>query len=309
MARAITSEDIFGGMFQGYEEKPADKEKKQSTDPVVKVRCDKLHQFKGHPFRVVDDESMAALVDSIKQYGIQEPLLVRPDQSHPGEYEIISGHRRNHAAGLAGLNEVPVYICDMDDDTATVIMVDANIKREEILPSEKAFAYRMKADAMRHQGKRNDLIEESPADGIKEVGEKNGDSVRTVQRYIRLTYLEKELLDLVDAGKLQIGVAYTISFFSCENQRTLVEYYEKYHKIPDKSQIEKLAEYAKNGLLSEQVILGTLPQPKVKQESVTLKGNRIKKYFPEGTTSAEMERLIISLLEDYVQSHDVGEKE
>lgn len=304
MAKNVTSGDIFGGMFQEYEERSVGREEADipRTQETVRIKREKLHEFVGHPFRVLEDAAMQELAESIRQFGIQEPLLVRPHKELEGEYEIISGHRRNHAAGLAGLQEVPVNIRKLDDETAVVLMVDANNKRETLLPSEKAWAYRMKADAIRRQGKRSDLMPERiPEAGMDSVGKKNGDSARTVQRYIRLTYLEKELLGLVDEGKIDIGAAYVVSFFNSKDQHVLLEYYEKYHKFPDKSQLEKLAEHVKDAPLSEQLILGTLPQPKEKQENVILRGTRLRKYFPEGTTGTEMETIIISLLEAYAQ--------
>uniref|UniRef100_UPI003FF11ABB ParB/RepB/Spo0J family partition protein n=1 Tax=Roseburia sp. TaxID=2049040 RepID=UPI003FF11ABB len=301
----VDNEDIFGGMFRNYEDKTVQTELEKQTDTVQKVSRKRLHSFKEHPFRVIEDEQMVQLADSIRQYGIQEPLLLRPLKENPEEYEIISGHRRNHAAGIAGLEEVPAYIRELDDDTATVLMVDANNKREVLLPSEKAWAYRMKADALRHQGKRNDLQQNEEDLGMKAVGKKNRDSVRTVQRYIRLTYLSQELLQLVDEEKLTITIAYTISFLNCDIQNYIVSYYQEKHILPDNSQAEAMQAEQERGMLDtaavERIMSKHLKEKKPARANVTLKESRLRQYFPEGMSSKEMEEVIIDLLEKYAK--------
>ena len=305
MAKNVGNEDIFGGMFRDYGDRTAHTETEKQTDTEQKIDRERLHPFKGHPFRVLEDEQMVQLADSIKQYGIQEPILVRPLKDNPEEYEIISGHRRNYAAGMAGVEQVPVHIRELDDDTATVLMVDANNKREVLLPSEKAWAYRMKADALRHQGKRNDLQQNEDDLGMKAVGKKNGDSVRTVQRYIRLTYLSKELLQYVDEERLTVKTGYTISFLNCDIQDYLVSYYQEKHILPDDSQAKAMQAEQESGMLDvaavERIMSKRLKEKKPARANVTLKESRLRQYFPEGMSSKEMEEVIIDLLEKYAK--------
>lgn len=321
MAKNVSSMDIFGGMFQNipaYEKamhpdkaaatgsEQTEKEKLQEgKEDKVLVRRELLHPFHNHPFRVTEDAAMQELAESIRSYGIMEPILVRPDSKRQGEYEIIAGHRRNCAAGLAGLKEVPVRIEELDDDTASVLMVDSNNKREELLPSEKAWAFRIKAEALRHQGKRSDLFAEE-GKGMATVGEKSGDSERTVRRYIRLTYLEKDLLDLVDAGKLNIGAGYTISFFNSEEQGYILDYYRGNNKLPVGVQLEELARYQRKGLLDAEAVervMGAESTKRQIKENVTIKRDRLRKYFPKEATAEYMENIIMELLEQWAREH------
>lgn len=324
MAKNVTSADIFGGMFQNLpdyatkrEEISENKEKKDSyareekKSDVVMIRREQLITFHDHPYRVNEDQAMEDLAESVKTYGIREPLLVRPVSNQKDEYEIISGHRRNHAAGMAGLKEVPVHIEELDDDTAAILMVDSNNKRETLLPSEKAWAYRIKAEAMRHQGKRNDLMIEADMElekdtgGMKKVGEKNGDSERTVRRYIRLTYLRKDLLNLVDESKLSVGAGYIISFFNREEQQCVWEYYQKNNRLPDTGQLEKMMQLHKSGTWNQEEIDNIMNrQPKkenVAKKGITIKKEKIKSFFPEDATDEYVESVIMELLESWAE--------
>lgn len=322
MAKNVTGADIFGGMFQNipaYEsEKKTDTPEKNvgsdkgKTSDVVMVKRNCLHSFHtfyGHPFRVTEDFAMEELAASIRDYGIMEPILVRLEKGKKGEYEIISGHRRNHAAGLAGLTEVPVHIEDLSDREAAEIMVDSNNKREFVRASEKAWAYRTKAEAARQQGKRTDLQTDTEADledelqgGMKSVGDKNGDSVRTVRRYIRLTYLLNELLDLVDEEKMSLGTGYIISFFNSSEQKCILDYYHSYHFLPDVSQAKKLMECHKAESLDAAAverILTKMEAQKPIKKSITIKQERLRKYFPQEATPEYMENIIVELLEKW----------
>ena len=301
MAKNVTSADIFGGMFQNLpdyatkrEEISENKEKKDSyareekKSDVVMIRREQLITFHDHPYRVNEDQK--------------------------DEYEIISGHRRNHAAGMAGLKEVPVHIEELDDDTAAILMVDSNNKRETLLPSEKAWAYRIKAEAMRHQGKRNDLMTEADMElekdtgGMKKVGEKNGDSERTVRRYIRLTYLLKDLLNLVDEGKLSGGLGYTLSFFDCEEQQGIWEYYQESHRLPNSKQLEEMMQCHKNGSLDRleiNKIMNMKPKKeKMVKKEITIKKEKIKSFFPKDATDEYVENVIMELLAGWAEKQE-----
>lgn len=316
MAKNVTSADIFGGMFQNipaYENTRKSEEKEQKdTSPVIMMKRSCLHDFSsfyGHPYRVVEDDKMLELAESIRDVGILEPLQVRPDKENPGKYEIIAGHRRNYAAGLAGLDEVPVYIKDIDDNAAAVIMVDSNNRREMLLPSEKAWAYRTKAEALRRQGKRTDLLpgEEQDSHGMHSVGEKNGDGVRTVQRYIRLTYLIPELLELVDKEKLPIVSGYLLSFFEKEEQGYVLAYYEKHQLLPDKSQLTAMGALREQGMLDAAAVDRIMSKrektekPLKKKTGVTLKNSCLRQYFPREATADYMEKIILELLEEWAK--------
>lgn len=324
MAKNVTGADIFGGMFQNIPSYESDKNKKvdipegnmsvdgHSISDVVMVKRSCLHSFHafyGHPFRVTEDFAMEELAASIRDFGIMEPILVRPEKGKAGEYEIISGHRRNHAAGLAGLTEVPVHIEDFSDRVAAEIMVDSNNKREFLRTSEKAWAYRTKAEAARQQGKRTDLqidaeddMEDEAARGMKSVGDKNGDSVRTVRRYIRLTYLVKELLDLVDEEKVSLGTGYIISFFNSSEQECILDYYHSYHLLPDINQAKKLMECHKTESLDATAVERIMAKVKVTKPAktnITIKQDCLRKYFPKEATPEYMENVIVELLEQW----------
>lgn len=307
MAKNVTSADIFGGMFNNipFESVRAGSERDSGSEAVM-VKRETLHEFSsfyGHPYRVIEDDRMYELADSIREAGIIEPLRIRPDKEKTGEYEIIAGHRRNYAAGLAGLTEVPAYILDLDDDAAAVMMVDSNNRREVELPSERAWAYRTKAEALRHQGKRTDLEQAPDAGGMSAVGEKNGDGARTVQRYIRLTYLIKEFLDLVDEGKMAIGTGYLLSFFNSEEQGNIERYCREHQVLPDKAQIAAMSDVRAAGKLDADAVARIMSKrekaEKPVKKNITLKDARIRQYFPENATSDYMEQVILQLLEKW----------
>lgn len=329
MAKNVTNADIFGGMFQNipaYEAREEEKKvtaNEQSKSSWVMVKRSSLHAFSsfyGHPFRVMEDEKMLELSDSIRELGVLEPLLIRPDKDKPGEYEIIAGHRRNYAAGLAGLTEVPAYIKEIDDDEAAVIMVDTNNRREMLLPSEKAWAYRTKAEALRRQGKRTDLLRnEEMKDAAKDnggmnvVGEKNGDGVRTVQRYIRLTYLIPELLDIVDEEKMTVGIGYLLSFFEKEEQEHIFEYYKEHHILPDKAQLAAMGDLREQGKLDEAAVDRIMSKrekaEKPVKKNITLKDSSLRQYFPVEATTDYIEQVILQLLDEWAKRENDAEKE
>lgn len=312
MAKNVTSADIFGGMFQNVPQCGEREKERQSGQTMIRRDC--LHEFSsfyGHPFRVVEDEKMTELAESIRERGIVEPLIVRPDKEHPGQYEIISGHRRNHAAGLAGLTEVPARIEELDDDAAAEIMVDSNNRREVLLPSEKAWAYRTKAEARRHQGKRTDLSgEDAAADqgGMKGIGVKNGDSVSTVKRYIRLTYLIPDFLKLVDEEKLSVGGGYLISFFDQPIQQYLNEYCQEHKMLPDKAQIAAMAEVNAVQELNEEAVIRIMSKreraEKPEKRNFTISDSQIRRYFPEDATKDYIEQVIMDLLEKWSENRE-----
>lgn len=260
-----------------------------------------FHTFKDHPFRVVDDEKMQETVESVKKYGILVPGIVRP---HPVDgYEVVAGHRRWRACELAGLEEMPVIIRDLDDDAATVIMVDTNIQREDILPSEKAKAYKMKYEAMKHQGSKGDKF---TADV---VGEAAGDSGRTVQRYIRLAELVQELLDYVDAKKIPMVVGEILSYLKPEEQGWLVDAVANSGIFPSKAQAEKLKESSKNEKLTEGAVYAVLVKKEGGNSGVTISAKKIHSYFPPAYTKSQIEEVIYSLLEEWKQNYGEGERE
>lgn len=275
-------DDLFGANEQ------------QSGEMVTSVPIKQFRTFKNHPFRVLDDEKMQETVESVKKYGILMPGIVRP---HPGSgYEVIAGHRRWRACELAGLEEMPVIIRDMDDDTATVIMVDTNIQREDILPSEKARAYRMKYEALRHQGSKGD---KHTADM---VGEAAGDSGRTVQRYIRLTELVQELLDYVDAGKIPMVIGEKLSYLCSDEQKWLVEAVMNTGLFPSKVQAEQLKARSSAGELTEDGIYAILAKKENGSVNVTISARKIRDYFPSAYTKEEIEEVIYSLLDQWKQN-------
>lgn len=331
MAKNVTGADIFGGMFQNISAYESDKSKNmdhssrngdtdgKSEADIITVNRELLHPFHsfyGHPFRVTEDFAMQELADSIRDFGIMEPVLVRPDKEKKGEYEIISGHRRTYAAGMAGIMEMPVRIMDLSDREAAELMVDSNNKRENILPSEKAWAYRTKAEAARQQGKRTDLqidteedMENETAGGMKSVGD--GDSVRTVRRYIRLTYLIKELLDLVDEKKMSLGTGYIISFFNSSEQECIMTYYMEHAVLPGNVQLAELMEWHKKGQMDQSVVEDVMSKEKsrktagVKKE-ITIKRKNVEKYFPPEATDEDMESVIMELLEKWAAAERAG---
>lgn len=262
-------------------------------ETVTSVPLSQLHTFKGHPFRVLDDEKMQETVESVRQYGVLVPGIVRP---HPESgYEVIAGHRRWRACELAGLTEMPVIIREMDDDTAVVLMVDTNIQREDILPSEKAKAYRMKYEAMKHQGSKGDKY---TADVI---GEAAGDSGRTVQRYIRLSELVTELLDFVDENKIPMVAGEKLSYLKTEEQEWIVDAIGNSGIFPSKTQAEQLKESSEAGELTEGKVYAVLVRKEKENVNVTISAKKIRNYLPMEYSREQIEDVIYTLLEEWKQ--------
>ncbi len=265
----------------------------EAGETVTSVPLNELHTFKGHPFRVLDDEKMQETVESVKQYGVLMPGIVRPYPE--GGYEVIAGHRRWRACELAGLTEMPVIIRELDDDTAVVLMVDTNIQREDILPSEKAKAYRMKYEAMKHQGSKG---EKYTADAI---GEAAGDSGRTVQRYIRLSELVEELLDYVDENKIPMVVGEKLSYLKAEEQAWVVDAISNSGIFPSKAQAEQLKAVSVTGELTEGKVYAVLVRKEKENVNVTIPAKKISNYFPTGYSKEQIEDVIYTLLEEWKQ--------
>lgn len=266
-----------------------------------------LHPFEGHPFKVLDDELMEQTVESIKQIGVVSPLIVRPDQE--GGFEILSGHRRLHAAQLAGLETVPVIVKEMDDDAAIIFMVDSNLQRENILPSERAFSYKMKLEAMKHQGQRGDLT--SGQVGQKSVGtvsrdivaEQAGDSSRNVQRFIRLTNLIPEILDMVDEKKIAFNPAVELSYLKPSEQKEFLEAMDYAQASPSLSQAQRLKKLSQEGGCTLEAMCEVMNEIKKDElDHVTIKNEVLRKYFPKSYTPKQMQDTIIRLLEKWQRS-------
>ena len=265
----------------------------ETGETVTSVPLSELHTFKGHPFRVLDDEKMQETVESVKQYGVLMPGIVRPYPE--GGYEVIAGHRRWRACELAGLTEMPVIIREMDDDTAVVLMVDTNIQREDILPSEKAKAYRMKYEAMKHQGSKG---EKYTADAI---GEAAGDSGRTVQRYIRLSELAEELLDYVDENKIPMVAGEKLSYLKAGEQAWVVDAIGNSGIFPSKAQAELWKESSEAGELTEGKVYAVLVRKEKENVNVTISAKKIRNYFPTEYSKEQIEDVIYTLLEEWKQ--------
>lgn len=266
-----------------------------------------LHPFEGHPFKVLDDELMEQTVESIKQIGVVSPLIVRPDPE--GGFEILSGHRRLHAAQLAGLETVPVIVKEMDDDAAIIFMVDSNLQRENILPSERAFSYKMKLEAMKHQGERGDLT--SGQVGQKSVGtvsrdivaEQAGDSSRNVQRFIRLTNLIPEILDMVDEKKIAFNPAVELSYLKTSEQKEFLEAMDYAQASPSLSQAQRLKKLSQEGGCTLDAMCEVMNEIKKDElDHVTIKNEVLRKYFPKSYTPKQMQDTIIRLLEKWQRS-------
>lgn len=273
-------EDLFGGA-----------ENTAGTEQIINVKLTDLHTFKDHPFRVLDDEKMEETTESICKYGVLVPGIARPRAA--GGYEIIAGHRRKRGSERAGLETMPVIVRNYTDDEATIIMVDSNIQREDILPSEKAKAYAMKYEAMKHQGKKGG------GSTLDEVGETAGESGKTVQRYVWLARLSDDLLELVDAKKIGIAQGVEISFLSEEQQQYVLVVLQETGATVSGAQAAKLKEYGKNGELTLPMVRLILTEEKPKERKVTLKGDKISRYFPEDYSDDDIEGVIIRLLEDW----------
>lgn len=266
-------------------------------EKVMDIPLSDLHAFKGHPFKVLDDEKMMETVESVKQYGVLVPAIARPDPE--GGYEIVSGHRRHRASQLAGMETMPVIVRDLDDDAAIIIMVDSNLQRETLLPSERAFAYKMKRDALNHQGATSPQLGEKLLT-VEKIGLDAGDSKNQVLRYIRLTKLIPQLLDMVDVKKIAFNPAYELSFLAVEEQEQLLDAMESEQSTPSLSQAQRLKQLSQEGICTPEAMCAILREEKKRDvEKVTLGADTLRKYFPKNYTPARIEATIISLLEQW----------
>ena len=271
----------------------------EQQEQVRKIPIDDLHPFTNHPFKVLDDEAMTRTVESIAQYGVLAPLIARPRPDGEG-YEIISGHRRQYAAKLAGLDTLPVIVRQMSDDAAVILMVDSNLQREHILPSERAFAYKMKLDAIKNQGARSDLTSTQVAQklSVEKVGDDAGVSKDTIRRFIRLTNLIPELLDMVDEKKISFNPAVELSYLDESQQRDFLEAMDGTQNAPSVSQAQQLKKMAQCGEFTYEKAFDILGQEKKsEQDTVTIKNDILRKYFPRSYTPRQMEEKIIQLLD------------
>ena len=271
------------------------------TENIKQVRLSQLFPFERHPFKVNNDAEMLKIVESVKQYGVLSPAIARPMPD--GGYELVSGHRRKRACELAGLETMPVIVRELDDDAAAILVVDSNLQREGLLPSERAFAYRLKLEALRHQGERTDLTSRQVVDKLKaadRVGEDVGESARQVQRYIRLTELIPPLLDMVDERKIAFNPAYELSFLKQDEQRLLLDAMDSEQATPSLSQAQRLKQFSQRGELTAEVMRAIMSEEKKPEiDRITITGDRLRKYFPRSYTPKQMEETIIKLLEQW----------
>lgn len=288
----------YDDLFKTDEERQADTQERVQSLPL-----DKLEPFPNHPFKVIDDDKMLETVESIKERGVLVPILVRP--KNDGNFEIVSGHRRHHASQLAGLTEIPAIVREMDDDTAILLMVDSNLQREELLPSEKAFAYRMKLDAMKRQAGR-------PKENVRQIGtnligqrsdsimaQEVNESARTIQRYIRLTNLVPDLLDRADNKTMAFNAAVEVSYLTEPEQLMLCDAIEREECTPNLSQAKRLKQYSQDGKLDENVMDAIMTEEKPIEDKLVLKGDVLAKYFPKTYTPSQKQKVIVKLLEDW----------
>ena len=273
----------------------------QQREQVQQIPIGELFPFKDHPFKVLDDESMQRTVESVEQYGVLSPLIARPRPE--GGYEIISGHRRKHAAELANLDTVPVIVRNMEDDAATILMVDSNLQREHILPSERAFAYKMKLDAIKNQGARSDLTSSQVGTKLRadeKVAKDSGESRNQVQRFVRLTNLVPELLDMVDEKKISFNPAVELSYLDEKQQQDFLEAMNDTQNAPSLSQAQRLKKLAQEGHFSYDVAFAVMGEEKKDElDKVVIKNDTLRKYFPRSYTPKQMEDTIIKLLEQW----------
>ena len=279
------------------------------TEEIRSIPLAALHPFKDHPFKVLDDDAMAETVESLKQIGVVVPLIARPAEDG---YEIVSGHRRHHAAELAGLETVPVIVREMDDDSAVIFMVDSNLQRENILPSEKALAYKMKLEALKRQGARTDLQADLTSGQVgrklegKEtrefIGEESGDSARQVQRYIRLTNLIPEVLDMVDQKQIAFNPAVELSYLKPEEQADFLQAIDETQTAPSLSQAQRIKKLSQEGTCTQDAIVDVMSEAKKPEiGKLTFSTDSLRKYFPKSYTAKQMEETIIRLLEQYMK--------
>jgi len=291
-------------IFRTDEERAADNAERVTTLPM-----DRLRYFKEHPFQVRDDEEMQSLVESVEQFGVLSPILVRPVED--GMYEIVSGHRRHRASELAKVTEIPAIVRDLSDDEAIILMVDANLQREKLLPSEKALAYKMKLDAMKRQGRRTDLTScqfGTKLRADKELAENSQDSARTIQRYVRLTHLTPELLDMTDKGKLAFNSAVELSYLKPEEQAAVFTAMERDEAAPSLKQARELKKHSKDGELTEKAIDTVMSAEKPAESKVVLQGDTLRKYFPASYTPRQMEQQILKLLDSWFRQKSQPER-
>ena len=289
----------YDDLFKNDEERLAD-----TQERIQMLSPEKMQPFPNHPFKVVDDEKMMDMVESIKEYGVLVPIIVRPVEN--GNYEIVSGHRRHHAAVLAGQEEIPAIVREMDEDAAVLVMVDSNLQRENILPSEKAFAYKMKLEAVERtlgRPNKNNVGQVVPNSFGKRtteiIGEQTGESYKQIQRYIRLTHLIPDILEMVDNKNIAFNAAVEISYLSEREQELLQDNMEVNECSPSFSQAKRLKKYSQEGKLTEDVIDAIMTEEKETDTKLVLKGDTIKKYFPKEYTPMQMQQVITKLLENW----------
>ena len=275
----------------------------EQREQVQQIPIDDLHPFTNHPFKVLDDEAMTRTVESIAQYGVLAPLIARPRPDGDG-YEIISGHRRQYAAKLAGLDTLPVIVRQMSDDAAVILMVDSNLQREHILPSERAFAYKMKLDAIKHQGIASAQVGQKSW-AVNQVAEQSGDSRVQVQRYIRLTELIPELLDMVDTGQIKFNPAVELSYLASEEQKDFLSAMDYAQAAPSLSQAQRIKKLAQEGECTLDAMCEIMNEIKKGElDRVTFKTDSLRKYFPKSYTNKQMEDKIIQLLEQWQKKRE-----
>lgn len=282
----------------------------EQREQVQQIPIGELFPFKNHPFKVLDDDSMSDTVESVKQYGVLSPLIARPRPK--GGYEIISGHRRQHAAELAGLETLPVIVRQMDDDAAIILMVDSNLQREHILPSERAFAYKMKLGAMKNQGTRSDLTSTQVVSKLRsneKLGAENNQSRETVRRFIRLTNLIPELLDMVDNKTVSFNPAVELSYLSPEQQQEVIRAMDDTQNFPSVSQAKRIKKLAQDGTFTTETVVAIMGEEKKSElDTVTIKNDTLRKYFPRSYTPKQMEDTIIKLLEQWQKKRQHSEE-
>lgn len=282
----------------------------EQREQVRQIPIGELFPFKNHPFKVLDDDSMSDTVESVKQYGVLSPLIARPRPK--GGYEIISGHRRQHAAELAGLETLPVIVRQMDDDAAIILMVDSNLQREHILPSERAFAYKMKLDAMKNQGTRSDLTSTQVVSKLRsneKLGAENNQSRETVRRFIRLTNLIPELLDMVDNKTVSFNPAVELSYLSPEQQQEVIRAMDDTQNFPSVSQAKRIKKLAQDGTFTTETVVAIMGEEKKSElDTVTIKNDTLRKYFSRSYTPKQMEDTIIKLLEQWQKKRQHSEE-
>ena len=279
-------------------------------EKVQEIPLGELHPFRNHPFKVKDDAAMQDTVDSVREYGVLVPAIARPDSD--GGYELIAGHRRHHASELAGKETMPVIVRDLDDDAATIIMVDSNLQREELLPSERAFAYKMKLEALKHQGARTDLTSVQLGQKLSardQVAKAAGESAIQIQRFIRLTELIPELLDMVDEHKIALNPAVELSHLKKEEQTLLLEAMDSEQATPSLSQAQRLKKFSQQKMLSLDVMRAVMSEEKKTDlDRVTLKNETLRRYFPKSYTPKQMEDTIIKLLEGWYKKRQLSQE-